>query len=143
MAGLSHSFPILQTGDRTALQNLSSATSQYILVRSTADTTFGRTAVDGERCDGVLQDTPSSGEPGNVMLLGVSVVRVNSTAHTAIAVGDKLMCSTNGGALPSTGGVAQYVVGRAWQTLAANTTGLIPMLITHQGGGSTGAGAAA
>lgn len=136
-------FPILVLGDRTATANYSSATSQFIVVKSTSNTTFTKQTTKGGAVLGVLQDTPSSGQAGAIMHYGVSKVRCLTTSHTAIAVMAKLCASTKGGVIPSTGGVSQYVLGRALEALSSNSTGIITMLITHQGGGSSGAATAA
>ena len=128
-------------GTRTATANYSSATDQYTLVKSTSGTTFTQQTSAGGVCIGVLQDTPASGSAGNIQLTGVTRVRVDSTSHAAIAVGDKLRCSTSAAALPSTA-VAYYVLGRSLDTLSSNSTGVIWMLLTHQGSGSSGNAAA-
>jgi hypothetical protein len=44
--------------------------------------------------------------------------------------------------MPSTA-LGSYILGRSLSILAANATGIITMLITHQGAGSTGAGPSA
>lgn len=134
-------FDILTLGDRTAAADYSSATNQFRLVTSTANTTFSRVATAGSKVLGVLQDTPASGEPGAIRLYGISKVRVNSTAHAAIAIMNKLRASSVGGAMPSTA-VANYIWGRALETLSSNSTGVITAFITHEGSGSSGAASA-
>jgi len=131
-------FPLLVLGDRSAIANYSSASSQYTVVKSTAATSFSKQVTKGGASLGVLQDTPSSGSFGAIMHFGVSRVRVNTTAHPAIAVMDKLRASTKGGVEGSTANVTYYVLGRALETLSSNSTGIISMLITHQGAGSSG-----
>jgi hypothetical protein len=130
-------YPILVLGDRTAVSNYSSASSQYTLVTSTSGTTFKKQTTLGGFVLGVLQDTPSSGQAGAVMVYGVSRVRVNNATHIGIVNMDKLKCSTTAGAKPSTTAVANYVWGRALESLTTNSTGVIWALITHQGSGST------
>jgi len=123
-------------GTHTAVGNYSSATSQFCVVQSTAAGTFSKqTSVTGAVL-GVLQDLPSSGYVGLLQVTGITKVRVNSTSHTAIVGGNKLCASTDAGAINSTT-VGRYVIGRALEGLAANTTGIITMLLTHEGAGST------
>lgn len=131
--------PLLGTLQATA--DYSSATSQFTLVKIASANTFTKQTSAGGVVVGILQDTPVSGQPGQIQYFGVSKVRVNSTSHTAIAVGDKLHCSTSACALPSTTPLALYVFGRALEALAANTTGIITCMITHQGAGSSGTAA--
>lgn len=130
-------FPGIMLGDRTAVANYSSAVAQYTLVKTTANTNFSQQKTGGGPVYGVLQDTPSSGTAGNIMVLGVSRVRVNNATHLGIVTGDKLRASTTAGAKPSTASVTNYVFGRALETLTTNSTGVIWALITHQGSGST------
>jgi hypothetical protein len=132
--------PFLGTLQATA--DYSSATSQYTLVKSTSATTCTKQVTAGGVVVGVLQDTPASGKAGNIQYFGVTKVRVDSTSHAAIAVGNKLRCSTSACALPSTLGT-YFVFGRALETLAANTTGIITCQLTFEGGGSSGNAAAA
>lgn len=131
-------FPLLVLGDRSATANYSSASSQYTCVVSTGATNFKKQTTKGGVVLGVLQDTPSSGSFGAIMSYGVSRVRVNTTAHPAIAIMDRLRASTRAGVEGSTANVTYYVVGRALETLSSNSTGIISMLITHSGAGSSG-----
>lgn len=124
-------------GSKTAAGDYNDEVDQFLCVRSTG-TNFTVQTTPGGVVYGVLQDRPSSGTPGTIAVAGICKVRVTNATHTAIAVGDKLRCSTNGGVLPSTANVAYYVLGRAREALATNTTGIISMLITHQGAGSSG-----
>lgn len=128
-------------GHLTAAGDYNDAADQYCVVRSTG-TNFTIQTTAGGVAIGVLQDRPSSGNAGNIAVFGVTKVRVNTTAHAAIAVSDKLCASTAGGVIASTL-AARYVLGRALEALAANTTGIISMLITHQGTSSTSGQAAA
>jgi len=121
----------------TAAGDYNDAVDQYCVVRSTGTNFTITTTLDGLAL-GVLQDKPSSGTPGLIKVMGQTKVRVNTTSHAAIKVFDKLSPSSGGGIKMSTGGADGYVLGRALETLAANTTGIIRMLITHQGGGSSG-----
>ena len=124
-------------GTLTASSDYNDAADQFCFVTSTG-TNFKKVTTAGAPVLGVLQDRPSSGTAGAIAVSGVTKVRVLNTTHTAIAVMDKLRCSTLGGAMPSTANVGYYVVGRALEALGSNTTGIITMLITHQGAGSSG-----
>ena len=134
----------LVLGTKTALTNLSASAAQYTLVKSTATTTFSQQVTAGAVVIGVLQDRPIAGQPGLVAVAGVTKVRVNSTAHAAIAVGDKLTCSTAAGAIPSTL-LTRFPFCRSLETLSSNSpaTALITVQLTMEGGGSTGAAAGA
>lgn len=130
-------YPLLVFGDRSATANYSSASSQYTVVKSTGATNFTKQVTKGGVALGVLQDTPSSGSFGAIMYMGITRVRVNTTGHPAIAIGDKLRASTRAGVEGSTANVNYYVLGRALETLSSNSTGIITMFLTHQGSGSS------
>jgi len=123
-------------GTLTAAGDYNDAADQFTVVRSTGTNFTIQTTLDGV-CMGVLQDRPSSGTPGLIKFMGVTKVRVNTTQSDAIKVWDKLSATTDGGVGMSTGGIDAYVLGRSLTALAAATTGIIQMLITHQGGGSS------
>src|SRR6266700_6355214 len=125
-------YPVLPLGHLTAAANYSSASSQFTVVRSTA-ANFTKQTTKGGVVTGVLQDLPSSGQPGVLMAFGISRARVNTTAHPKINVGDKLRASTRAGVEGSTANVNYYVLGRAMDSLSSNSTGIITVLITHQG----------
>ena len=135
---------VLDIGVMTAAGNYSCAAAQYRVVKlSSASVSIN--VASSQPSFGVLQDRPSSGFAANVRVAGVTKVRVLSTAHSAIAIGNKLCPSTlskQGGVINSTA-VGRYVIGRALEALASATTGIITMLITHEGAGSTGTAAAA
>lgn len=133
---------LFDIGWLTAAGNYSSATNQYRVVRQSGNTAFTRgSSAAGSYVLGVLQDTPSSGEHGNIRVLGISKVRILSTALTAITVQAKLAGSTGGGIIRSTA-VGRYTLGRAMQSFTSASTGIMTMLITHEGAGSSGAGIA-
>lgn len=126
-------------GNRTAVGNYSSETSRYTPVKSTANASFSKQTTKGGVVLGILQNTPSSGGMGEIAVTGISKARVVAPTHTAIGIMDRLIASTVGGLRASTGTtVAYYTVGRALETLAANTTGIIAVLLNHEGSGSTG-----
>lgn len=128
-------------GNRIALGNYSSAVAVGCAVTSTSANDFKRITTDGGVVLGVLVDTPSSGQMGRIQVGGVAKCRVIAGTHVAIAVMDKIKGTSQGYFRSSTATtqVAKYVFGRALEPLAANTTGTIAVLITHQGGGSSGA----
>lgn len=143
---MAYEIPVLFDGTKTATANYSSAKAQFTVVKSTSATTFTKQTSALNPALGILQDTPSSGTQGSIMLLGITKARVTSTSHAAIAVLDKLTCSTAGGVIPQSTAqgtrVRQYVLGRALETLSSNSTGVITMFLTHEGGGSSGAASA-
>ena len=69
----------------------------------------------------------------------IAKVRKDSTGVAAIAVGDKLICSTSAAVTPATGDAssAQFVIGRALEAMASGTTCVITCHLTFEGGGST------
>ena len=136
---------LLDIGAFTAAGNYSSAAAQYRVVKLTTAADFTINVASSKPPIGVLQDRPSSGIAGLVRFQGVTKVRVLSTAHSLISIGNKLCASTlskQGGVINSTL-VSRYVIGRALEALSSGTTGIITMLITHEGAGSTGTAAAA
>ena len=137
-------FPLLPIGQAVAAGDYNDATDQYLVVKPTtaAALTITVTTAVTDFAVGVLQDRPSSGMAANVVAQGITKVRVISTAHTAIVPGTKLTGGASGGAEPSTS-LGSYVLGRSLSILAANATGIVTMLLTHQGAGSTGAGPSA
>lgn len=141
---MSFEFPLLADGTHIASSDYNDALDQFCIVKQTtaATPTVVKTTAVSDASYGVLADRPSSGFAANVIVQGIAKVRVLSTAHTAIVPGTKITGGASGGAMPSTA-VGSYVLGRSRNILAANTTGIISILITHQGGGSSGAGGAA
>ena len=134
----------LVLGTKTAGADFSARASQYLLMKSTTSGTFAKQVSVGGRVVGVLLDRPASGQPGALCVLGVCKVRVNSTAHAAIAVGDKLCASTAAGAIPSTL-ITRYSFGIALETLSSNSAAntIITCLVNHSGAGSSGTAAGA
>lgn len=124
-------------GTKTAAGDYNDAADQYCLYRTTGSNFTLQTTVGGV-VYGVLQDRPSSGTPGTLCILGVTKARCVNATHTAIAVGDKLRCSSAGGIMPSTANVGYYVIGRALEALGANTTGIITIKFAPEGAGSSG-----
>lgn len=134
-------YGILDIGFLKAAGNYSSATNQYRCVRQSSNSLFTRgSSAAGTLTLGILQDTPSSGEHGTIRTLGISKIRILSTALSALTIGAKMAGSTGGGLIRSTA-VGRYTLGRLMESFSSASTGVITMLITHEGGGSSGAGA--
>lgn len=136
--------PIKTIGTFTAAANLSSATHQYRLVKLTTAGTVNLTTAATDIPIGVLQNRPTSGGMAEVMVFGISKVRL-STAAAAVARGNKIGTYNGAGGFggPQGAGATLYVLGRALDAASSVTGEVIPVLITHQGGGSTGAAAGA
>lgn len=128
--------PVHLIGPFTAASNLSSATKQFRFVASTDGVAIKTVATKGNHAIGVLQDTPSSGTAGQVMVLGITKLRCSSS-HKGIVPGSAIISSSLGFGQKSTG-VNQYVIGRSLSTLTTNSSGLIVLQITHEGAGSSG-----
>lgn len=126
----------LIVGTLTAAGDYNDALDQYTCVRTTGSNFTLQTSAGGTVL-GILQDRPSSGTPGAICVMGVTKARVNNTTHGAIAVGDKLRCSTSGGVVPSTANVAYNVIGMALEAIGSNTTGIITILFRPTGMGSS------
>lgn len=128
-------------GFAIAAATYSAANMQYRLVHlTTAATPTVALSTASSAVFGVMQNTPVLGEPATVQYNGISRVRVISTAHTAIVPGTLLRADGSGGATPSavSGATGDYIIGTSLEILSSTTTGIIGMLITHQGArGST------
>ncbi len=124
--------------------------SQYFLTSvSTAGAdvagpnTFLRTAIPAVRGGfviGAIQDNSTqTGFSTKVAVLGISKVAAGDTSamENAISPGTKLISSSVGRAVPTTNAVLDYRFGVALQALATGATAIIPVLITHEGTGST------
>lgn len=123
----------------TAADDYTTATCQFQLVHLTTAGTVKLSTANTLTQFGILQDLPSSGQAARVRVLGVSKGRVMTTSHAAIGYYDKLTCSTAGnGGLDHSTAVSRTVVARSLDSLAANTTGIITVLITQEGAGSSG-----
>ena len=125
-------------GQFTAAADYSSSSAQFTLVTPTAATVLTQTSTEGVFCIGVLQNRPSSGEMCQVEVMAgaVTKVRVSATA-AAVAVGDKLRCTAAAGVETIGDALSSYVIGRAIEVATTSDNGLITMLITHEGAGST------
>lgn len=82
--------PVFMEGSCAAGVDL--RTHQYKAVKLTAASTVGLTTVAGEPFLGVLQDTPNTGEPANVMILG----KTKAIGGAAVAAGVRVMTNNAG-----------------------------------------------
>ena len=118
--------------------DLSAAQYHLVQLSTVADSSVKLATADTDKLVGVLQNTPSTGggDAASVMVSGISKI-VKASTSVAIAKGDTLTCSTDGTPKTSTSAVTQYRIGIAMEAMAAGTTGLISMMITHEGRGSS------
>lgn len=88
------------------------------------------TATRGGTVDGVLQGNSTTATSLGVMVYGVSkVVAGDSSAmENAISFGTRLVASSQGHAVPSTG-AGQHLIGISLGTLSTGSTGIIPVLL--------------
>lgn len=135
---MSYTAPIASNyGLIQSAADYSTATGQYTLVTATSSGIAQQTTRGGFVM-GTLCNTPTSGTAADVGTWGVQKVQCGST-HTLITVGSRLFCSTASLALSSGDGSseANYIFGRSLETLAADTSGVIAVLMTHEGQGSS------
>lgn len=135
---MAYELPMSVVGTLTANGDYNDDLDQFLCYSSTG-TDFKLQTTVGGKVFGILQDRPSSGSAGSLCVFGVTKARCVNATHTAIAVGDKLRCSSAGGIMPSTANAAYYVIGRAMEALGSNTTGIITILFRPEGAGSTSA----
>ena len=141
---MAYEYGLFDVGNFKAAGNYSSASAQYSVVRLTSAAQFSYNVKSSQASFGILQDRPSSGMAGTIRFLGFSKGQL-ATAHSAIAVGDKLCASTvggNGHLIKSTL-AGRYVIGRALEACSSNVAAIISLAITHEGAGSTGTAGAA
>jgi hypothetical protein len=119
--------------------NLSAKQFHFVAQSTAADLVVLLSTANNAELVGVLQNAPSTagGDAASVMVSGVTKVAQNSTGVGAIARGNALICSGSGGVKKSTGGVSDFIIGRALSAQAANTTGLVAMRFTWEGFGSS------
>jgi len=128
--------PLLVIGTHTAAGNYSSATNQFKLVKFTAANTVTLTTGVGSPVGGVLYNRPTSGAMAQVCVVGVAKVHF-TTAAGAIAAGDRIGPSTVAGYADQSTAVARRCLGIALSSLASGAGGILPVLLTHFGAGST------
>ena len=131
---MAYEVPVLTAGVWKAAANYSSATDQYTCVVITSGALVAQLAADGAPVTGVLQNKPASGSAAEVMCYGITKVRVDPA--DTISVGNKVQCTTDAGISASTA-LGMYILGRALE--ATTTTGVISILITHEGFASSAA----
>jgi hypothetical protein len=82
------------------------AANQFKFVKITASNTFNLVAAASDMPAGVLQDNPRAGEPGNIMVMGVTKVKMTAAQTIPARIGS---AATGLGILATTGG---YVGGQ-------------------------------
>lgn len=110
--------------------------SQYRLMSVTTAGRVLRVATRGAAAIGVLQEkTTETGQSQKIAVYGVSKVAAGDSSgmENAINYGTPLIASSVGRAVPTTLNIGDRVIGLALGSLSTGATGIIPMLITHQG----------
>lgn len=110
------------------------SSDQYKAIQfSTAndDNGFVLTATRGGTVDGVLQGNSTLATAEEVMCYGVSKLAAgdSSAMENAINFGTRVVASSQGQAVPSTG-AGQHLIGISLGTLSTGSTGIIPVLLT-------------
>ena len=123
-------------GTLDALNDFSSSSAQFTLVKTTSAADFSQQVTAGGWVLGVLQNRPSTGQTGSIMVTGITKVRVHSTA-AAVVAGEALTATTSAGVEAVANALSSFVIGRALE--ASSTTQIITMLLRPEGGGSTAA----
>ena len=131
---MAYEVPILKVGVWKAAANYSSATDQYTVMVISSGALVAQMVSDGAPITGILQNKPASGSVAEVMCYGISKARVDPA--DTISVGDKVQGTTDAGISASTA-LGMYIIGRALE--ATTTTGVISILITHEGFASSAA----
>jgi len=128
---MAYEVPIL---DITLLSSGDMGSYQYRAVQaSTTNAADGATllATRGGNVTGVWQGNSTQTEAGKLRVVGVSKMAAgdSSAMANAIAVGDKVVASSVGQAVPSTG-AGQHLLGIALGALSTGSTGIIPVALT-------------
>jgi hypothetical protein len=134
---MAYSAGLVIIGTKTAGADYSSSSDQYTLVKTTAAGTVTQQVTEGGVVFGILQNRPASGSAAAVAVSGISKCRMKAAS---VAVFDKLQASTAATAMAAAA-KSDYTFGRALE--ASTVACVMPVLITHQGGGSTEAAAGA
>jgi hypothetical protein len=102
---------------------------QFYIVKMSGDKTVTFCAGVTDKCIGVLQDAPTSGQPANVAIGGLSKVLAGGT----VAYGDLVGTDGNGKAVAIVAGTdtTQYVLGRC--VLGGASGEYISVLLTPGG----------
>lgn len=110
-----------------AASDMSASTNQYILVKLSAGGTVLPCAAATDLPIGVLQNLPTQGKLAEIMLLGISKIRVGAT--DVVTPGFLLSTDSTGRAAAIVAGTAttSYIVGRvlATDTSAADNDGAL------------------
>jgi hypothetical protein len=84
--------PGINIGICTAAADLSAASNQFRAVRVTAAFAVNLTNAAGQATIGILQNKPASGQPADIVMVGVS----KAVAGAAITVGSEVMAGADG-----------------------------------------------
>lgn len=119
-------FTLLSSGDMSA--------NQFKLVQaSTTNAIDGAivVATRGGAHVGVYQDNSTQSEAGRIMFTGITkmVAGDSSAMENAISPGDRVVASSVGAAVPSTG-AGQHLAGVSLDPLTTGSTGIISVLLT-------------
>lgn len=81
---------------------------------------------------GVYQDNSTTAEGGRVMFTGITKMAAgdSSAMETAIAPNTRVIASSVGAAVPSTGATAQHFIGISLDALSTGSTGVISVMLT-------------
>lgn len=107
--------------------DVAQTSNQYKIVKmDTTNNQFTLCSVDGERGIGILQDTPAAGDPGEIMMMGISKV----VASEALTAGQFYGTSTSGTAKIVEGtitgaDVGDHVLGVVIQGAAASALAVV------------------
>jgi hypothetical protein len=112
---------------------------QYRFVKM--GTTAGQVVIGtaGAVCIGVLQNDPTSGRGAAVQTLAGTVTKIgaSTTGSAGIAANDPIRSGANGIAIEASTGGTAYVAARAVEALSSGSTGIISIMLTHEGPTST------
>lgn len=88
-------------------------------------------ATRGAAPTGIYQDNSTQSEAGRVMFTGISKMQAgdSSAMENAIAPNDRVVASSAGAAVPSTG-AGQHLLGISLDALSTGSTGVISVLLT-------------
>ncbi len=107
----------------------SAEANQYTIVKLGSDSegaTIEQAAAASSIFVGILQNRPNTGQAAEVMVTGISFLKVDSS--TDIAIGDAITATTGGVGIKTTTAL-DSIIGYALKARTANDTGIIPVLI--------------
>lgn len=102
---------------------------QYTIVKLGSDSegaTIEQATAASDIILGVLQNRPNTGQAAEVMVTGISFLKVDSS--TDIAIGDAITATTGGVGVKTTTAL-NSIVGYALAARTANDIGIIPVLL--------------